>query len=83
MAGRWLAKYLNEGTTAVRSEVSHDAPTPPEPVTMAGQVIALHRMRDTCQAAGHCLGYTTEVDCNLYPVRLGWCRERLPIGGSK
>ncbi|OPX91939.1 MAG: hypothetical protein A4E53_00619 [Pelotomaculum sp. PtaB.Bin104] len=46
------------------------------PVTVCGNVIPLHRMRPSCQAAGHCLGLTGERNCSLYPVRLGWCRER-------
>ena len=49
-----------------------------EPV--AENVISLHRMRDTCQAAGHCLGLTRETDCNLFVVRPGWCRERVAMG---
>jgi hypothetical protein len=48
-----------------------------EPATVGGNMIALHKMRDTCRAAGHCLSLTTETDCNLYPVRLGRCRERV------
>lgn len=43
----------------------------------AGRVVQLYRMRDRCQAAGHCLALTVEQDCGLYPVRLGWCRERV------
>ncbi|OPY60518.1 MAG: hypothetical protein A4E56_02646 [Pelotomaculum sp. PtaU1.Bin065] len=46
------------------------------PINIHGNVIPLHRMRPACQAAGHCLGLTGERDCGLYPVRLGWCRER-------
>lgn len=37
----------------------------------------LHPMRDTCRAAGHCLGLTVETDCNFYPVRPGWCEKRI------
>lgn len=38
-------------------------------------------MRPTCQEAGHCLGYTREADCELYPVKIGFCRERIGEGG--
>jgi len=44
---------------------------------VVGQVVRLYRMRPDCQEAGHCLGLTVERDCNLFPVRPGWCRERL------
>ena len=49
----------------------------PETSTVAGNVVRLHKMRPTCQDAGHCLGLTRETDCNLFPVRPGWCRERI------
>jgi len=69
------ARPFNRGT----ANASH----PKTPTILSGQtcrvvgnVIPLHRMRPACQAAGHCLGLTGEHSCNLYPVRLGWCRER-------
>lgn len=46
----------------------------PETCTVASKAVQLHQMRPSCCAAGHCL---REVDCNLFPVRLGWCRERV------
>lgn len=49
-------------------------PLNPEPAT--GNVTPLHKMRDNCQTAGHCLGMIKEIDCNLYPVRPGWCKPR-------
>lgn len=48
-----------------------------ENCTMAGNVVQLYRMRESCQTAGHCLQLTQETGCNLYPVRLGWCRGRI------
>jgi|BioPla2DNA2_1021312.scaffolds.fasta_scaffold06134_4 hypothetical protein len=41
-------------------------------------VIHLLPMRHTCQAAGHCLALTREMDCELYLMLLGWCRRRNP-----
>jgi len=43
---------------------------------VAGQVVRLYHMRPACREIGHCLGLTRETDCELYPVKLGWCRER-------
>lgn len=40
----------------------------------------LQPMRDTCQQAGHCLGFTQESDCTLFPVELGVCRPRVRRG---
>ena len=54
-----------------------------EPATEGDNVISLHRMRDVCQAAGHCLVLTRELDCALYLVRLGWCRDRVIKGVIK
>jgi len=42
-----------------------------------GKVVQLYHMRPACREAGHCLALTVERDCDLYPVRLGWCRERV------
>lgn len=42
-----------------------------------GNVVRLYRMRPACQDAGYCLALTRELDCRLYPVRSGWCRERV------
>jgi len=39
-------------------------------------------MLEPCLKSGHCRRLS---DCNLYPVRLGWCKERLfsRSGGEK
>lgn len=52
-------------------------PESEQTVKVAGNVVRLHRMRSPCQDAGHCLGLTRETNCNLYPARSGWCRERI------
>ncbi len=48
-----------------------------ETCTVRGNVVNIYHMRPSCLDAGHCLGLTQETDCSLYPVRSGWCRERL------
>ncbi len=44
-----------------------------------GNVVRVYPMRPACRQAGHCLSLTRERDCNLFPVRPGWCRERVSI----
>lgn len=76
--GRWmdLAKEI------IRQREIGETTARPAPMvrqetcTVAGNVIQLQRMRDTCQVAGHCLQLGPEQDCELYLVRLGWCRSR-------
>lgn len=43
-----------------------------------GVVVRVFPMRESCRAAGRCLILTREADCNLFPMRPGWCRERVP-----
>ncbi len=44
-----------------------------------GNVVRVYPMRKSCLEAGHCLSLTRERDCGLFPVRPGWCRERVSI----
>lgn len=37
-------------------------------------VIRIYPMRHSCSAAGRCM--RAELDCDLIPIRLGWCREK-------
>lgn len=46
-------------------------------MTRDGAGDILRPMRARCWKAGHCLWLTEETDCNLFPVRRGWCRERV------
>ncbi len=46
-------------------------------MTRDGAEDVLRPMRARCWKAGHCLGLTVETDCNLFPVRRGWCRKRV------
>ncbi|MBT9171971.1 MAG: hypothetical protein DDT21_00347 [Syntrophomonadaceae bacterium] len=41
------------------------------------KVIQLQPWRTTCQESGFCRRFSLESDCMLYPVRPGWCRERV------
>jgi hypothetical protein len=78
--GKWLTRFKknnypetpNQGTDVTDSLPVNDIK---ENTVTAGQVIRLHRMRSGCIEAGHCFSLVT--DCPLYPVRPGWCRERL------
>jgi hypothetical protein len=80
--GKWLAKFIEKNSSetpeeeSVISVVSPVAGKDRQTCTVSGQVIQLHRMRPTCQEIGHCLNLTVEADCNLFPLRLGWCQER-------
>jgi len=67
-----LCKKLDEILS--REEQTHKEP--------CGLIVKLYPMRETCQKAGHCLALTRESDCNLYPVRLGWCRGRVSMKGG-
>jgi len=46
-----------------------------------GKVVKLYRARQSCMEAGHCLQWSRETDCNLFPLtwRWGWCRERVSM----
>lgn len=75
--GKWLNAFKEKNIT----ETANASPAPKaikqDTCTVRGNVVNIYHMRPACLAAGHCLGLTQEHDCNLYPVRLGWCRERL------
>lgn len=68
--GRWLDMFKE------RDRVALVEFSPPE-TKVAGKVVQLYHMRPACREAGHCLALTVERDCDRYPVRLGWCRERV------
>ena len=55
------------------TELKLNAPDKPE----GGE---LYKMREACLKAGHCLQLTKESDCELYPVKMGWCRPRVSLG---
>ena len=80
--GKWLAKFIEEKSSEMPNVKSPISPTSPvtnrdrQTCTVVGQVVQLYRMRPTCQEIGHCLNLTVEADCNLFPLRLGWCRQR-------
>jgi len=63
------AHILKGGTTQARNLKTPTLPKEQEQTnSVASKVVQLYRIRDTCQAAGHCLGLTQERDCNLYPL---------------
>jgi len=35
--------------------------------------------RNNCLAAGHCLIYSSESDCQLFQYSYGWCGERFKL----
>ncbi len=77
--GKWLAKFKEENfpeRPGVPTDIT-DTGVNNKQTTVRGQVVQLYRMKATCQTAGHCLALTQEADCNLYPIRSGWCRERI------
>lgn len=44
-----------------------------------------HRARQPCLEAGHCLQWSREADCDLFPLTWcwGWCRERVSMRPNK
>lgn len=74
--GKWLEKFKERDRAAFDDSWDMRFDSQAE-TTLAGKVIKIFRMRLACKAAGHCLGLTAEQGCNLFPVRPGWCRERV------
>jgi len=51
---------------------------PVEVVFWPGVTSKVYKARQTCLEAGHCLQWSRETGCELYPLPLhrGWCRGR-------
>lgn len=52
--------------------------------TIQGRQLKIYPMRRACIEANYCKQFTTEADCELYPIMdweqgepAGWCRERV------
>lgn len=83
--GKWLNAFIEKNIPGMANQRTVKTVTAPKVVkqdtcTVRGNVVNIYQMKETCQAAGHCLQLTQETGCNLYPVRLGWCRERIRGG---
>lgn len=65
-----IAKHKPELTALLQGQAHEETIWP-------GNVVRVYPMRQSCRQAGHCLSLTKETDCDLYPMRPGWCRERV------
>lgn len=55
-----------------------------EETLLPGVKSKVYRTRQVCLEAGHCLQWSRETDCNLFPLTWcwGWCRERQAARGK-
>ena len=54
---------------------------PVEETFWPGVKSKVYRARQPCLEAGHCLQWSREADCDLFPLTWcwGWCRERVGL----